>query len=136
MKYVVFYLSGCTELRKPGQTKITVDRKGIKLHGQFIAWENVKDAQVKYEVVNKGGSVGKAVAGGVVAGGAGAIVGGMMGGKGVDTYLHVIYIAEGQEHKLEMMTVGYPRMQERLAKLVVGRGDEGKRSLIKKLLNL
>lgn len=122
MKYTVFYISGLTELHKPGQTRIVVDRKGIKLHRQFIDWESVRDAQVKYEVVNKGGSIGGALIGEALAGTAGAVVGGMGGKKGVDTYLHVAYAIEGEEHELLMMTVGYEKLQQKLAKLIVQKG--------------
>lgn len=123
MKYTVFYISGLTELHKPGQTRIAVDSKGIKVHKQFIGWDTVRDAQVKYEVVNKSGSVGGAIVGGALAGTVGAIAGSSMNEKGVDTYFHIIYTVGDQEYELIM--IGAPAatyIQKKLVKLITQRG--------------
>lgn len=96
----VFYYSGLPHNQKPGKLPLYVKKDHIKLAGRTIRYSEIENIDLKYELGEKNVSVGKAVAGAVLAGGVGAVLGGMSGGKKVDTYLLISYEAEGQPHDL------------------------------------
>lgn len=100
MRYYTTYISGLPVPHKPGFTNAIITRKGLKVFGQTIAWGDIVSSDVTYEVKDKSVSAGKAVAGAVIAGPVGAIVGGMLGGKGVDSYLKVTYRAVSGQNEL------------------------------------
>ncbi len=92
MQYInTFYISGLPGNLKPGLTQIKIRKSGLEIHKVFIDWRFVSDAEISYEVKESAVSAGKAVAGAVLAGGVGAVVGGMMGGKKVESYLRISY---------------------------------------------
>lgn len=96
--YPVFYVKGLLQQVRPGTTNLWTKKSGIKLHGQLIAWSDIRDYKVDYKISDQQGSVAGAAAGAIIAGGAGAIVGGMRNSKKVEPYVTLSY-AVGTENR-------------------------------------
>ncbi|MDQ5970113.1 MAG: hypothetical protein QG593_630 [Patescibacteria group bacterium] len=101
----VFYYSGLPHNQKPGKQPMYIKKSYIKLAGHTINYSDIKNIDVKYEIGEKNVSAGKAIAGGVLFGGVGAVLGGMSGGKKVDTYLIVSYVSDGQPYDLILTAI-------------------------------
>lgn len=102
MRYKAFYYSG-GNTDKPGPINIVVARKGIKLTigmKQFISYSDITNASNDYRVIDKEFSAGKAVAGGILFGGLGALAGGAMGGEKVKAFLKLRYRFGTEEKEL------------------------------------
>lgn len=100
MKYTITYISGSPKQHRPGIANVSVTRQGLKIFGTTIRWTDIKKSAIEYETKDSSVSAGKAVAGAVLAGGVGAIVGGMMGGMKVTVYLRIDYTIGSQPEQL------------------------------------
>lgn len=102
----VFYISGSKHIVKPTKhMHLKYGKTEMKLFIPFtsqreiIPWSKIKKVQSYHEVVDKNVSVGKAVAGGVLFGPAGAILGGLMGTQGTKSSLVITYLDEENTEK-------------------------------------
>lgn len=104
MNYPVFYLEGIPEHPKPGTTYLKAKKSGIELHNRRIGWADIEDASIEYKVRDGQGSIGGAAAGALIAGQAGAIVGGMRNSKQVESYVTIKYSPDGITHELKFIS--------------------------------
>lgn len=104
MTYPVFYLEGIPEHPKPGSTYLKASKYGIELNKRRINWSEIIDVNVEYKVSDGQGSVGGAAAGALIAGQAGAIVGGMRNSKRVESYVTINYLSNGMTHQLKFIS--------------------------------
>lgn len=102
--YPVFYVEGLLQQVRPGTTNLWTKKSGIKLHGQFIAWADLKDFKIDYKISDQQGSVAGAAAGAIIAGGAGAIVGGMRNSKKVEPYVTLSYVVGTENRNLTFIS--------------------------------
>lgn len=95
MRYPAFFISTNDEtikFRQPCRANIMVNKDTFKIElFTKIPIERISSMTIEHEVSDKEISAGKAVAGAVIAGGFGAIIGGAMGGKKVSSVLTVNY---------------------------------------------
>lgn len=117
MKYTITYISGSPVQHRPGIANVSVTRTGLKLFGNVISWDAIRKSSIEYQTKESSVSAGKAVAGAVLAGGVGAIVGGMMGGVKVTVVLKVDYLLGSQEEQLVM----YGNAGEKINKIINGK---------------
>jgi hypothetical protein len=101
--YSVFYLDGLSRLIRPSKTLITLNGSGIKIHKEIISWPNVMSLVIDYKVGDQQGSIGGAIAGDLIAGQAGAIVGGMRSVKKVEPYIFITYEYENEPRELRFI---------------------------------
>lgn len=116
MRYYIFYVDGLPTKHRPGHTNITINGYGINAHRQQVVWSQIQNSEITYEVIDKSASAGKALAGAVLAGGVGAVIGGLSGGKGVNTYLVVNYLANGEPKQLTFTGNTCEKAQKTIAK--------------------
>lgn len=94
-RYPAFFIStndATIKFRRPCRVNLMVKRNIFKIElFAKIPVERISSINVQHDVADKQLSAGKAVAGAVIAGGVGAIVGGAMGGKKVTSVLTVNY---------------------------------------------
>ena len=104
MNYPVFYLEGIPEHPKPGTTYLKANRSCIELHRRRISWSDIQDINIEYKVRDGQGSIGGAAAGALIAGEAGAIIGGMRNTKQVESYLAIKYLSDGTAYDLKLIS--------------------------------
>lgn len=103
-RYYAFYIRGLAFDQKPGPTNLIVTSRFLKMKNQKILWRDIKNVDIKHEVVEKSTSVGGAVVGGIIAGGVGAVIGGMSGGKAVNSYIVITYTLDEHDYSLVMQS--------------------------------
>ena len=116
MRYRAFYYSG-GNTPKPGPINIIITGKGVKLTigmKQFIDYKDIDSTSIEYKVIEKEFSAGKAVAGGILFGGIGALAGGAMGGEKAKSYLTIKYRMNGESKELLLTSP----VTEKLKKLI------------------
>lgn len=101
--YTAFYIEGLPGIRRPGKTRLFVTRKGLKILKQQIHWANVHDLKIDYAIVNGQGGIGGAIAGGLIAGDAGAIIGGMSSRKKAEPTITMNYSVNGENQTLRLI---------------------------------
>lgn len=120
MYYSIFYLSGLPKAHKPITANLHVTRDGLKLFGWKLPWKSVIGSEISYEVTDSPVSAGKAVAGAILAGGIGAVVGGALGGNKVKTILKIAYSSPAGEQQLvvtgQKCEQAHKAIEKRLAK--------------------
>ncbi len=106
MRYKVFYYGG-GNTERPGPINIITKNDGLKLSigiKQFISYSDIQSVKIDYQVLEKEMSAGKAVVGGLLFGGVGALAGGALGGQKVKQFLKVKYTLESEEKELVLGT--------------------------------
>lgn len=98
--YPVFYLEGLNHQLRPGTKNLYLKWGGVKLNGQFIAWKDMTDFRIEYKVSDQQGSIAGAAAGAIIAGGVGAIIGGMRNSKNVEPHVKIAYSDQGKHRNL------------------------------------
>ena len=101
--YNVFYLDGLSRQIRPSKTGLKLDDSGIIIHKEIITWPNVTSLIIDYKVGDQQGSVGGALAGELIAGQTGAIVGGMRSSKKVEPYIFITYEYENEPSELRLI---------------------------------
>lgn len=124
--YNIFYSGGIPQLPKPGKYQLRLSKKAAKLVPLFngpnalklvIPVANLKSVSLNYDIEDKQMSAGKAIVGGVLAGGVGAIAGASMGTKKVIPNLHIIFTDDqGNEQLLSLAGQKLENAQNIMAK--------------------
>ena len=112
-RYIVQYMSGIPRQPVPKPQNVSVERDGIKIFKQLIRWQDMTNVAVNNSVGGNGFSVGKAIAGDVLAGGIGALAGGMSGKQKFNTLVQITYKSGGTASDLVLMPKGNTRVQEK-----------------------
>lgn len=99
-RYSAFYIKGLENVPRPGKTYVIVKKNGLSLLKQDIHWASVKDFKIDYEISNQQGGTGAAIVGGMIAGEAGAIVGGMRTTKKVEPNVTLTYVSNSGDRTL------------------------------------
>ena len=93
--FAVFYMGTVPNDPKPGQQRLELHGKGIKLglfKKRLVRGDRITKTEVGYEIRQQSLSAGGAVAGGILAGGVGAVAGAAMGGgKKVEPHVTITY---------------------------------------------
>ena len=103
-----FYEGGLSYLPKPGKYQLKLSKGKITIQSTsslstklVLPVSSIQSASVSYITQDKQFSAGKAIAGGILAGGVGAIAGAAMGGKKVVPSLHLTFTDTGNNsHEL------------------------------------
>lgn len=104
MRIHAFYVSGGIKDR-PMPVNLIINKSGIKIEFmQQIPYEDIIEVQTTYDVKDKQLSAGKAVVGGLVFGGLGAIAGASLGGKKVESTLRILYKIEDEQRTMVLET--------------------------------
>lgn len=98
-----FYIEGLPGIRRPGKTRLFVTRKGLKILKQQVRWADVQDLKIDYAIVNGQGGVGGAIVGGLIAGEAGAMIGGLSSQKKAEPTITMNYAVNGGSHTLKVI---------------------------------
>jgi len=112
-KYLVQYMSGIPRQPVPKPQTVSVERDGLKIFKQLIRWQDMTNVAVNNSVGGNGFSVGKAIAGDMLAGGIGALAGGMSGKRKFDTFVQISYALGGETSTLVLMPKGNIKVQEK-----------------------
>ena len=113
MRYLVKYIAGGQNLHTPGNKNLLFVKEGVKVEvpvlfskeKDVLIWENIQRADIKEDVEKNLVSIGKAIAGGVLFGGVGALIGAATGSKKVVTSLFISYLTASNENKLLILTM-------------------------------
>ncbi len=107
--FYVFYSGGLDLMPRPGKYQLRLSKRHISVVPTFrapdakkfeIPVSNLKGVSLDYEITDRQLSAGKAIVGGVIAGGVGAIAGASMGGKKATPSLVISFIDETGSEKL------------------------------------
>lgn len=116
-------MGGNPDLPKPGKYKIEIHKDGIQIlqplksNKVFVPNSQITDVSVSYDVKDKSLSVGKAIAGDLIAGPLGAIAGAAMGSKKVEPHLVISQKdASGQVHQFVLVTKQAEKIQKKIQK--------------------
>lgn len=121
--YPIFYIEGLPRQQRPGTTSLWTKKTGIKLYKQFIAWHDIKDFKIDYKISDQQGSVAGAAAGALIAGSAGAIVGGMRSTKKVEAYVTLSYVSNNEKRNLIFISRNAENIQKKYLKQAQKTGD-------------
>lgn len=106
--FYVFYGGGLDIMPRPGKYQIRLSKGHISIVPTFrapdakkfeIPASNLKGVSLDYEITERQLSAGKAIAGGIIAGGVGAIAGASMGGKKVTPTLVISFVDDSGNEK-------------------------------------
>jgi len=112
-KYLVQYMSGIPRQPVPKPQTVSVERDGLKIFKQLIRWQDMTNIAINNSVGGNGFSVGKAIAGDMLAGGIGALAGGMSGKRKFDTFVQISYTLGSETNALVLMPKGNIKVQEK-----------------------
>jgi hypothetical protein len=118
--FAVFYMGTDPNDPKPGQQRLELHGKGIKLglfKKRLIRGDSITKTEVGYEVKQRSLSAGGAVAGGILAGGIGAVAGAAMGGKKVEPHVTITYKDDsGSEQQIVLIAKLADKIKKQLDK--------------------
>jgi len=110
--FYVFYSGGLELMPRPGKYQLRLSKGHISIVPTFkapdakkfnVSASNLKGVSLDYEITDRQLSPGKAIVGGVIAGGVGAIAGASMGGKKATPTLVISFVDDnGNDRQLPL----------------------------------
>lgn len=110
-KHYVQYISGIDRQPVAKPINVSIERDGLKVFKQLIRWEDMTGVTTSTSAAGNKFSVGGAIMGDMLAGGIGALAGGMGGGSKFDTFVHITYTAGGQARDPVLLPKGAPKVK-------------------------
>ena len=122
-KFYVQYISGIDRQPVPKPINVNVERDGIKVFKHLIRWQDMTSVTTSANAAGNSFSVGRAIAGDMLAGGIGAMGGGMSGKQKFNTFVQISYKVGGKTNVLVLMPKGNIKVQEKfINKLIDNHG--------------
>jgi len=118
----VFYMGTDPNIPKPGNYILQLRKDGIGLAEGFklkgiIPSNKITEINVGYDVTSKGLSASRALVGGLLAGGVGAIAGASAGGRKVEPHVAITYMdSSGTQQQIILVTKVAEKIHKNLSK--------------------